>query len=96
MTIHMLTKELIGMIAGESGMSKKDTENLLSTTNAIIRESLMSGKAVQLQGFGSLEIKERNSRVIVHPRTGERTVIPSKKQVVFRPATTIKDEFKKL
>lgn len=77
-------------------MSKKDTENLLSTTNAIIRESLMSGKAVQLQGLGSLEIKERNSRVIVHPRTGERTIIPSKKQVVFRPASTIKDEFKKL
>lgn len=77
-------------------MSKKDAENLLSTTNAIIRESLMTGKAVQLQGLGLLEIKERNSRVIVHPRTGERTVIPSKNQVVFRPASTIKDELKKL
>ena len=84
------------MIAGETGMSKKDTEHLLSTTNAIIRESLMAGKAIQFQGLGSLELKERKARVIVHPRTGERTVAPSKNQVVFKPVNTIKDELKKL
>lgn len=84
------------MIAGEAGMSKKDTENLLSTTNAIIRESLTAGKSVQLQGLGALEIKERNARIIVHPRTGERTFTPSKNQVVFKPVSAIKDELKKL
>ena len=64
--------------------------------NAIIRENLIDGKSVQMQGLGALEIKERQARMIVHPRTGERSVVPSKNQLVFRPAGTIKDEFKKL
>ena len=44
----MLTKDFIGLIAGASGMKKKDVEHLLSTTNAIIRENLMAGKSIQM------------------------------------------------
>ncbi len=92
----MLTKELVGQIASASGLSKKDVELLLTTTNTVIRETLMGGQAVQLQGLGTLEIKERNERVVVHPRTGEKTVVPRKNQLVFRPVASIKDELKKL
>ena len=92
----MLTKELIGKIAEASGISKKDAEHLLTTTNAIMRENLMAGKAIQLQGLGALEIKERKERVIVHPKTGERTLSPSKNQLVFRPMVNMKEELKKI
>ena len=92
----MLTKELIGQIANASGLSKKNVELLLTTTNAVIRENLMDGKAVQLQGLGTLEVKERSERVVVHPRTGERTEVPRKNQLVFRPVANLKDELKKL
>lgn len=92
----MLTKEFIGKIADATGLSKKDTEQLQSTMNAIIRENLMAGKSIQLQGLGAFEIKERKARTIVHPRTGERTVTPSKNQLVFKPVANIKDELKKI
>ena len=92
----MLTKDFTGLISKASGLSKKETENLLSTMNAIIRENLMAGKAIQLQGLGSFEIKERKARTIVHPRTGERSMLASKNQLVFRPVANVKDEFKKI
>ena len=92
----MLTKEFLSLVAAKAELSKKETEQLLTTMNAIIRENLIDGKSVQMQGLGALEIKERQARMIVHPRTGERSVVPSKNQLVFRPAGTIKDEFKKL
>lgn len=92
----MLTKELLGRIAETTGLSKKQVEHLLSTNNAILRENLMAGKAIQLQGLGTLEIKTRSERVIVHPRTGERSIVPPKNQLVFRPVTTIKDELKNI
>lgn len=92
----MLTKEFLGLVADKSGLSKKETEQLMTTMNAIIRENLMDGKSIQLQGLGALEVKERRARTIVHPRTGERNIVPSKNQLVFKPAGTIKDEFKKL
>ena len=92
----MLTKEFLGLVAAKAELSEKETEQLLTTMNAIIRENLIDGKSVQMQGLGALEIKERQARTIVHPRTGERSVVPTKNQLVFRPAGTIKDEFKKL
>jgi len=92
----MLTKDLIGLIANASGQSKKNVEQLLTTTGAIIRENLMAGKAIQLQGLGALEIKEKQERTIVHPRTGEKTVVPRKNQLVFRPMANMKDELKKI
>lgn len=92
----MLTKDLIALIASSSGLSKKDTEQLLTTTTAVVRENLMAGKTIQLQGLGALEIKERKERTIVHPRTGERTIAPSKNQLVFRPVDNLKEELKKI
>ena len=92
----MLTKELISSIATATGLSKKKVELLLTTNNAILRETLMDGKAVQLQGLGTLEVKEKKERAIVHPRTGERRIIPSKKQLVFRPVANMKDELKNI
>jgi DNA-binding protein HU-beta len=92
----MLTKEFLGLVADKSGLSKKETEQMMTSMNAIIRENLMDGKSIQLQGIGALEVKERPARTIVHPRTGERNTVPSKNQLVFKPAGTIKDEFKKL
>ena len=92
----MLTKDLIGLIAEASGLSKKKVEHLLATSNAILRETLMAGKAVQLQGLGMLEVKEKKERTIIHPRTGERKIVPSKNQLVFRPVANIKDELKKI
>ena len=92
----MLTKDLIGLIAKESGLKKKDVTNLLSTTNAIMRENLMAGKSIQLLGLGVLEVKERKARTLVHPRTKELTEIPSKNQLIFRPAVNTKDELKRI
>lgn len=92
----MLTKEFIGRIADATGLSKKSAEQLLSTTNAILRENLMAGKSIQLQGLGALEIKEKNERTFVHPKTGERTVVPRKNQLVFRPVANMKEELKNI
>lgn len=92
----MLTKELIGLVATETKLKKKKVEELLSTTNAILRENLMAGKAIQLQGLGALEMKTKKERVVVLPRTGERKVVPTKKQLVFHPVATLKDELKKI
>lgn len=92
----MLTKDLISLIAEKTGLSKKKVEQLLTTNNAILRENLMAGKAIQMQGLGTFEIKERKERTIVHPRTGERTLVPSKSQLVFRPVANLKEELKKI
>ena len=72
----MKTKELIQHIATSTSMTKTHTEELLNATVAVLQKELLAGKSVQLQNFGTLEMKRKNARVVVHPQTKERTTLP--------------------
>lgn len=92
----MLTKELINNIAAEAGITKKKAEELLNAMTSTMVETLTGGTSIQLLNLGTLEVKQRAERVIVHPRTGERSTAPEKRQVTFRPTNAFKDEVKTL
>ena len=89
----MKTKDLIQHIATSTSMTKTHTEELLDATVAVLQKELLSGTSVQLQSLGSLEMKKRNARIVVHPKTQERTEVPEKMQLVFKPNQAVKDMF---
>ncbi|MGN0235021.1 MAG: HU family DNA-binding protein [Paludibacteraceae bacterium] len=89
----MLTKELIAKIAASSGLSKTLTEDMIGAFTAEMRNALMADKSISIQGLGVFEVKERSERVNVHPKTGERQVIPARQQVIFKPASILKEVF---
>ena len=54
--------ELIAAAAEKAGLSKKDTEAVITATLASITEALQNDDKVQLVGFGSFEVKKRAAR----------------------------------
>ena len=92
----MKTKDLIQHIATATSMTKTRTEELLNATVAVLQKELLAGKSVQLQNFGTLEMKRKNARVVVHPQTKERTTIPEKMQLTFKPNQTTKEQLKNI
>lgn len=90
----MKTKELIQHIASSTSMTKTRTEELLNATVTVLQNELLAGKSVQLQNFGTLEMKRKNARVVVHPQTKERTVVPEKMQLSFKPNQSTKEQLK--
>ncbi len=92
----MKTKDLIQHIATATSMTKTHTEELLDATVTVLQKELLAGKSVQLQNFGTLEMKRKNARVVVHPQTKERTTIPEKMQLVFKPNQTTKEQLKNI
>ena len=61
--------ELIAAAAEKAGLSKKDTEAVITATLASITEALQNDDKVQLVGFGSFEVKKRAARTGLNPRT---------------------------
>lgn len=88
----MLTKELITNIAQKTGLSKRRCEELLSATTAAIADEIRLGNSLQLQGLGVLEIKHTSERQMVHPKTGERSIVPAGAKLNFKPAETLKEQ----
>lgn len=90
----MTTRELISEIAGRTKMTKTQTEDLMNATVAVMQKHLLAGTSVQLQNFGTLEMKRRGARTVVLPKTGERTTIPEKMQLTFKPYQAVKEQLK--
>ncbi len=89
----MKTKDLIQHIATSTSMTKTRTEDLLEATIGVLQRELLNGSSVQLQNFGVLEMKRRNARIVVHPKTQKRTEVPEKMQLTFKPNQAVKDMF---
>ncbi len=87
----MTTKELIAAITQETGMRKNDVSKLLEATVQAAKDTLIEGQSIQIQNFGMLEVKTKKERAYVHPKTGERSVVPEKRQVGFKQNSILKD-----
>lgn len=90
----MTTREIINQVAGRTTLTKTLTEELMNATIAVLQKNLLKGSSVQLQNFGTLEMKRRKARTVVLPNSGERTTIPEKMQLVFKPYPTLKENLK--
>ena len=90
----MTTKELIANVAKRAGLTRSQVADLLDATEDVIVQNLLDGRSVLMQNFGTLEVKQKKERISVHPKTGERTMVPPKQQVAFKPNQTLKEEIK--
>ena len=84
--------ELVAAVAETTGLTKKDAESFLHATLETISPKLVSGEKVQLSGFGTFEVKEREARVGRNPRTKEAIQIPATRQIAFKTSKTLKQK----
>lgn len=87
--------ELIAAVAEKTGLSKKDTESVVSATFDTIVAAMAEDEKVQLVGFGSFEVKKRAERIGRNPKTKENITIPASKVPTFKPGKALKDSVAK-
>ena len=83
--------ELINAAAEKAGLSKKDTEAVITAAIEVITDALKSGEKVQLVGFGAFEVKARAERIGRNPKTKEQISIPASKVPAFKAGKALKD-----
>ena len=87
----MNKSELIAAAAEGAGLTKKDTERVINAAIDAITASLTAGEKVQISGFGTFEVKEREARIGRNPHTREAVEIPATKVPAFKPSKALKD-----
>ena len=79
--------ELVAAVAQKAELSKKDAEKAV----AAITDALCAGDKVQLVGFGTFEVRNREARTGKNPRTGEAIQIAASKVPAFKAGKALKD-----
>ena len=86
--------ELVDMITESTGLKKKDVKTVVDGAIESITTSLSKGSKIQLTGFGTFEVRERQERQGVRPGTTEKITIPASKYPAFKAGKALKESVK--
>lgn len=82
----MTKTDLVNEIAAKAGLNKVAAKAALDACLESISQALANDDKVQLIGFGTFSVLEKDARVGINPRTKEQIQIPARKVVKFKPA----------
>ena len=83
--------ELIAAVAEKAELSKKDAEKAIKAFTDVVSDELIKGEKIQLVGFGTFEVRNREARTGKNPRTGEAIQIAASKVPAFKAGKALKD-----
>ena len=87
----MTKAELVEEVSEKTGLPKKQAEIVVNTVFESIVETLKTGEKIELRGFGSFRIRQRDSRMGRNPKTGERVDVPAKRIPYFKPGKELRE-----
>ncbi len=87
----MTKAELVDNVADKVNLTKKQTEAIVNILFNSITEALSDGDKVELRGFGSFRIRDRNPREGRNPKTGDTVHIPAKKVPFFKAGKELRE-----
>ena len=88
----MTKSELIETLAERNSViSKKDAETVINLIFDSMGDALRSGEKVEIRGFGSFTVRERDAREARNPKSGEVVDIPGKRVPFFKTGKELRE-----
>ena len=87
----MTKAELVEEVSRASDLTKKHSEVIVDTVLRTIIEALHRGEKIELRGFGSFRLRQREPRKGRNPKTGDKVDVPPKKVPYFKPGKELKE-----
>ncbi len=74
-----------------AGLNKKEAELVVNTIFDSIGDALIGGDRVEIRGFGSFTIRERDAREARNPKSGDVVKISAKKTPFFKTGKELRE-----
>ena len=79
-------------VSRKTGLTKKETQNVIDGMMETIGDTLSSGEKVTLVSFGTFRVVNKKARKGVNPQTRETIQIPAKKVPKFVPGKGLREK----
>ena len=87
----MVKADLAGMVSGLEGLASGEAEAIVDAIFETMIAAIQSVDKIEIRGFGSFRIRQRNPRIGRNPRTGQRVEVPAKRVSYFKPSQDLRD-----
>ena len=83
--------EIIESLAGECGISIRETGDIVGTIFDTMSDALGRGESIELRGFGTFKIKQYGTYTARNPRTQEKVPVKPKRLPEFTVGKELKE-----
>ena len=88
----MTKSELIAqLMTNNEVLNKREAEIIVNSIFNSIGRALVDGDRVEIRGFGSFTVRERDAREARNPKSGEVVSIPAKKTPFFKTGKELRE-----
>ena len=87
----MTKAALVEEVSRVADLTKKHSEVIVDTVFRSIIAALQRGEKIELRGFGSFRLRQREPRKGRNPKTGDKVDVPPKKVPYFKPGKELKE-----
>ena len=91
----MKKTNLIEVVSRQSKISRLESKFCVEMILEELTSAIVSGKGVEVRGFGSFFKRHRKRRIGINPKTGEKTEIAEKFVPFFKPGKFLKEAVNK-
>lgn len=90
----MDNKTFIERLAERCDLDRDTVVNLTETFCDVMVDTMVDNDSVTVASFGSFDPRLKTERVVVHPSTGRRMLVPPKLTITFKPSALLKQKVK--
>jgi integration host factor subunit beta len=82
---------LVEQVLGIGNLTRHDSEVIVDAVFDAVIGALQRGDKIEVRGFGSFRIRQRQARIGRNPKTGARVDVPAKRVPYFKPSKELRD-----
>ena len=87
----MTKADIVSIISSSTGLSKVETEAVVSGFMETVMDAMKRGETIELRGFGSFKVVKRAQRMARNPKTNQEVVVPEQ----YVPTLKMSKDFRK-
>ena len=87
--------DLIDVISKEISITRSEAKQSVEIILEEISLAIISGKGVEVRGFGGFQKRHRKGRMGINPKTGQKTEVAEKFVPFFKPGKLLKEAVNK-
>lgn len=92
----MTKADIVNLVFEKVGLPKNEAQEMVETVFDTIKQTLIAGESIKISGFGTFNVRKKNSRIGRNPKTKEEVEITPRRVVTFKASDHLKELIEKM